>query len=99
MEVDEEDHALSADNDCISDCSSNFTEYINKIVSAAEINALNAHSTKFCIIYFYYSTGGALAVCLSCIIALQGMDSQMMYAVRKHKSETQCDGWPILFKL
>lgn len=80
MEVDE-DHALSADSDCISDCSENSIEYIDKIVSVAEINALNGR-TKFCTIYFYYSTGGALAVCPSCMIALQGVDSQNMYAIR-----------------
>jgi len=74
MEVDE-DHALSTDSDCISDCNENSTEYREKIVSVSEINALNARSTKFCTIYCYYSTGGALAVCLSCMIALQGVDS------------------------
>jgi len=87
MDVDE-DQALSADSDCISDCSENSTEFREKIVSVAEINALNARSTKFCIIYSYYSTGGALAVCATCMIALQGVDSQMMYAIKKHIIET-----------
>lgn len=62
MEVDE-DQALSADSDCISDCSENSTEFREKIVSVAEINALNVRSTKFCIIYSYYSRGG----CFSCM--------------------------------
>ncbi|EFN73582.1 hypothetical protein EAG_01900 [Camponotus floridanus] len=71
MEVDE-DHVLSADSDCISDCSENSTEYINKKMSGAEINALKELS-KFCTIYFYYSADGALAVCPSCMIALQDL--------------------------
>jgi len=49
MEVDE-DHALSADSDCISDCNENSPEYIEKIVSISPINALNGRNIKFCII-------------------------------------------------
>jgi len=49
MEVDE-DHALSADSDCISDCSEDSTEYIEKIVHNSQINALDGRITKFCIL-------------------------------------------------
>jgi len=83
MEIDE-DYALSADSDCTSDCSENSTEYIEKTVSISQINALNGRNIKFCIIYSYYTMGGALAVCAPCMIALQGVDNQNMYAVRKH---------------
>jgi len=46
MEVDQ-DHALSADSDSISEDS---TEYIDKIVHNSQINALDGRDTKFCII-------------------------------------------------
>jgi len=85
--MEDEDHTLSADSDCISDCSENSTEYVEKIVSISQINALNGRNTKFCIIYCYNTTGGALTVCSSYMIALQGVDSQHMYALRKHKIE------------
>jgi len=46
-----------------------------------QINALNGR-IKQCAIYFYYSTGGALAMCASCMIidlANVHIDSQMSY--------------------
>jgi len=62
----DEDHPLSDDNDCISDYSNNLTKINKKIIDNSQINALNGHTNQ-CAIYFYYSTGGALAVCASCI--------------------------------
>jgi len=47
------------------------------------INALNG-GTKQCAIYFYYSTGGALVVCASCMINLVDVQLGQMYATRKH---------------
>jgi len=81
-ESSDEDHALFVDSDCISDCSDDLKEISEKIVTNSQINALNG-GTKRCAIYFYYSTGGALAVCASCMIILIGVqfDGQM-YAIR-----------------
>jgi len=59
----DEDHPLYNDSDCISDCSDNLTKINKKIIANLQINALNRH-TKQCTIYFYYSTGGALTVCV-----------------------------------
>ena len=83
LDESDEDHALSDDSNYISDQSEDLTERVEKIVSHSEIIALNER-TKCCIIYFYYSTGGALAVCTSCMIAISDTDFGYMHAVRKH---------------
>jgi len=82
-ESSDEDQTLSDDSDCISDCSENLTEISEKIVANSQINALNGH-TKQCAIYFYYSTGGTLAVCASYMISLADVRIGQMYATRKH---------------
>jgi len=83
----DEDHVLSADSDYISDCSDDFTEISWKVVRNSQLNALNG-GTKHCAIYFYYSTGGALAVCASCMIELVGVDLGEMYSTRRHVTDT-----------
>jgi len=69
-ESSDEDYVLFTDSDCISDCSDNLTEISQKIVINSQINALNGGTKQCAIIYFYYSTDGALAVCASCMINL-----------------------------
>jgi len=78
----DEDHPLSDndDSDCISDCSDNFTKINKKIMDDSQINALNGHM-KHCTIYFYYSTGGALDVCASCMVSLADLHIGQMYAI------------------
>jgi len=93
MEIDniqengDEDHVLSADSDCISDCSDNFTGIYRKVVKDSQLNSLNGR-TKHCAIYCYYSTGGALAVCASCMIELAGEPLGGMYLTRRHVTDT-----------
>jgi len=82
----DEDHPLSDDSDCISDCSDNLTNINKKIIDNSQINALNGH-TKQCAIYFYYSTGGVLVVCASCMVNLVVLHIGQMYAIRKHVTE------------
>ena len=82
MDVDE-DRALTDDSDYFSDEDDDHKEVIDKIVPRSEIVALNLR-TKQCVIYFYYSMGGALALCASCMVALSDLDIRYMYAVRKH---------------
>jgi len=57
----DEDHTLSDDSDCISDCSEDHTEVIDKYISPSEVNALNGR-TKQCAIYFYYLVSSDYAV-------------------------------------
>jgi len=86
----DEDHVLSADSDCISDCSDDLTEISRKVVTNSQLNALNG-GTKHCAIYFYYSTGGAgtgLAVCASYMIDLVGVELGEMYPTRRHVIDT-----------
>ena len=85
-ESSDEDRALSDDSDYNSDQSEDNTEIVEKIVPNSQIIALNGR-TKCCAIYFYYTTGGALAVCASCMIALSDADVGHMYAFRKHVIE------------
>jgi len=51
-ESSDEEHALSADSDCISDCSDDFTEVSRKTITNAQLNALNG-GTRHCAIYFH----------------------------------------------
>jgi len=83
----DEDHVLSADSDYVSDGSEDFTEIRRKVVTNPQLNALNRR-TKHCAIYFYYSTGGVLAVCASCMIELVGVQLKEMYPTLRHVSDT-----------
>ena len=68
-------------------------------ICAAFVRTLNAR-TKHCMIYNYYTTGGALTVCTTCMIA--DINDVGMYHVREHepgsfdrlngKSCTNCRG-------
>lgn len=83
----DEDHALSDDSSCISDCSENHEEIVQRVMYNPKLLALNKN-TKFCTIYFYYSTGGAIILCTSCIIRMQHVSLGHMYAVRQHVIDT-----------
>jgi len=82
----DEDHVLS-DSDRISDYSDDLTEISRKVVTNSQLNALN-RGTKHCAIYLYYSTGGVLAMCASCIIDLVGVELGEMYPTRRHVIDT-----------
>jgi len=78
---------LSAYSDYISDCSDDRMEITRKVVTISQLNELSGR-TKHCAIYFYYSTGGALAVCASCMIELVGVQLGEMYPTQRHVSDT-----------
>ena len=59
---DEEEEMLSDDSGCASDMSEYEIDRVEKFVQPSEIRTLNAR-TKHCVIYNYYTTGGALTVC------------------------------------
>jgi len=61
IEVDDIIEEMSGESD--ENQSDILTKINKKIINNSQINALNGH-TKQCAIYFYYSTGGALAVCV-----------------------------------
>jgi len=61
-----------------SDCSEDLTKISEKIIANSQINALNER-TKQCVIYFYYSTDTAFAVCASCMISLADVRIEQMY--------------------
>ncbi|XP_050447449.1 uncharacterized protein LOC126849549 [Cataglyphis hispanica] len=86
LDESDEDHALSDDSDYISNQSEDLTEIVDRVVSHSEIIALNGR-TKCCTIYFCYSTGGALALCTSCMISVSDTDFGYMYTIRRHVTE------------
>ena len=65
-----EDRALSEDSNYISDHSDSddLTIIADKVVDNSQILALSGR-TKVCTIYFYYTMGGASALCTSCMIS------------------------------
>jgi len=52
-ESSDKDHVLSADSDCISNCSDDLTKISQKIVTNSQINALNG-GTKLCYIFLLF---------------------------------------------
>ena len=84
-EESEEESVLSDDSACISDQSEDLEEHVEKVVSSAELHALNSR-TKHCMILFGYSTGGALSVCATCIIELSDVELGGLNAVRIHET-------------
>ena len=57
-----DEEMLSDDSGCASDMSEYEVDRVEKFVQSSEIRTLNAR-TKHCVIYNYYTTGGALTVC------------------------------------
>jgi len=43
----DENHVLSADSDCISDCSDDLTEISRKVVTNSQLNALNGGTKHY----------------------------------------------------
>lgn len=84
---DEDEEPLSSESDYISDYgdSEDRTQIVCKEVSSAELLALNI-SSKMCLLYFYYSAGGSVALCTLCMIETHDIDLGMA-AVRKHEIE------------
>jgi len=77
----DEDGPLS--DDCISDCSEDFTQFDEKIIDSSQINALNGNTKQYTI-YFYYSTGNDYNMCASCMIDLRGVHIGLLSAIRKY---------------
>lgn len=81
---DDSEGTLSSDTGVVSDLSENLTLHRERYVSQAELRALTQR-TKHCMIQCYYSTGGALALCASCMIELRDTELYGMNLVLKHK--------------
>lgn len=79
-ESSDEEHALSDDSNYISDCSN--TDFDDNVVENEQLRAQNQR--KICAIHFYYSTGGALALCASCMDTFRD-DIGLIYEIRRHK--------------
>jgi hypothetical protein len=80
----DEEVVLPDDSGCNSE---NLENRVEKVLTNAEIHALNFH-TKHCMIQFCYSTGGALAVCATCMIELSDMELGSMDAVQTHITDS-----------
>ena len=75
---------LSDDSGCASDMSEYEIDRVEKFVQPSEIRTLNAR-TKHCVIYNYYTTGGALTVCTACMIRIGDINDVGMYHVREYE--------------
>ncbi|KYN01412.1 hypothetical protein ALC62_07793, partial [Cyphomyrmex costatus] len=86
MDIESSDESvLSDDTGCISDLENN-TNRVQKIVSEAQIRTLSSRM-KYCQIQCYYSTGGALAVCVECMVNIADADVGAMFLIRKHDTD------------
>ena len=74
------------DSDYDSETSSISEDRRERILDQAEINTLNEFTTKYCAIYFYYSTGDSGRYCTSCFLRITDLFSYI-YAVRVHETQ------------
>ena len=79
-----DEDGFSIISDSASYSSEGFTDHVEKFVSHADLT-LNER-TKHCAIFFYYSTGGALAFCAECIIDMWDI-REGMSAIREHQTD------------
>lgn len=82
-DFEDEESIVSEDSDYASDYSSDFADTIEKQLTLAEVRALNLR-TKYCVIHFYYTTGGTFSACAECVIQIADADVNVMYVYRKH---------------
>jgi len=82
MNQDSDEEMLSNDTDYASDMSKYEIDRIEKFVLAPEIRMLNAR-TKHCMIHNYYTTGGALTVCIACMIRIVDINDVGIYHVMR----------------
>ena len=69
-DVIDEESVVSIDSDYMSYSSEDIADRVEKFISHADLLTLNERS-KHCAIFFYYSMGGALALCAECMIDMQ----------------------------
>src|SRR5436190_9669751 len=74
------------DSDYDSDTGSISEDRRERLLDQAEINTLNEFTTKYCALYFYYTTGGYYKVCVSCFLRVTDLFSHI-YAVRVHETQ------------
>src|SRR5436190_13969035 len=70
----------------ICDTGSISEDILERLLYQAEINTLNEFTTKYCALYFYYTTGGYYKVCVSCFLRVTDLFSHI-YAVRVHETQ------------
>jgi hypothetical protein len=83
----DEESVLPDDSGCDSVISEDLENRVEKVVTSAELRALNFR-TKHCMIQFCYSTGGALAVCATCMIDFSDIELGSMDAVQIHETDS-----------
>ena len=81
---DDEDSLVSDVSDSTS-YSIDFVDRVEKFVSHEDFLKLNERS-EHCAIFFFYSTGGALALCAECMIDMWDI-REGMSAVREHQTD------------
>lgn len=84
-ESSDEVDALSDESAYNSDQSEDLEKIVKKVVTTAEIRALN-RSTKFCMIQCYYITSDSLAVCATCMINIADIERETLCNFRKHET-------------
>ena len=87
VEDSDEESVLPDDSGCDSVISEDLENRMKKVVTSAELHALN-YRTKHCMIQFYYSTGGALAVCATCMIDLSDIELGSMDAIQTRETDS-----------
>jgi hypothetical protein len=84
-EESDEESVLSDDSACISDCSENLVDLVERVVPFSELHALNLN-TRHCLIQFYYYSIEEPGICASCMIRLLGNEMGVLHAVRHHET-------------
>jgi len=85
MDQESSDEEMLPDSGCASDMSEYEIDRVEKFVSASEIRTLNA-CTKHSVIHNYYIRGGALIICIACMIRIADINDVGMYHVKEHQT-------------
>ncbi|EGI59629.1 hypothetical protein G5I_12221 [Acromyrmex echinatior] len=91
QEIDSDEEILSDNTGYASDLSEHI-DYVERFVLSLEICALNGR-TKHCIIYCYYTTGGALSICAACMVRLTDIDIAGLYLVEYFATLVEYFAW------
>ncbi|KYN09081.1 hypothetical protein ALC57_18811 [Trachymyrmex cornetzi] len=84
-----DDEMLSDDTGFASDSSEYDTDLVEKFVLSPKIRALNSR-TKHCMIQCYYTTGGAVTVCATCMILVADIDAVGMHLKVYRRLQEKC---------
>jgi len=85
-EESDEESVLSDDSACISDCSENLEDFVERVIPFSEFHALNLNTRHCMIQFYYYYSNQEPCICASCMIRMLDNEMGVLHAVRHHET-------------